>query len=162
MLLFAFLVSLGLCRRRRSVSELISSGSRIMEMNMAREAAAAYSNQLFAADSGLNEDIGNFDAADCHCYPCEASPEDLKGQEMTTLSEKMKSQQAKLAKLTSVAAQISEKRKKRDAERKQPRNRRRGLAAGRSSASDLETFDDEEFMDEDLEDENSMERDRGL
>ena len=162
MFLFAFLCSLGLCRRRRSVSELIRSGSRIMEMNMAREAAAAYSNQLFAADSGLNEDIGNFDAADCHCYPCEASPEDLKGQEMATLNEKMKSQQAQLAKLTSVAAQISEKRKKREAERKQPRNRRRGWAAARSSASELESFDDEELMDEDFEDENSMERDRGL
>lgn len=146
MLLLACFLSLGLCRRRRSMKELVNSASRILEMNSAREAAAAYSNQLFAADSGLNEDIGNFEAADCHCYPCEASPDDLKGQEMTSLSETMKSQQAKLARLTNVAAQISAKEKKAATKNKKPRRQSRRQAFRQ----------DDELLDDGLEDEEIM------
>lgn len=144
----------------------MKTASRLMDLNAARAAAAAYSNQLFASDSGLNEDIGNFDAADCHCYPCEASPDDLKGTEMTTLGEKMKSQQAQLAKLTTVAARISAEQKKKQEQKKKGRNanRRRARSAqmGGDQFDEDMMEDDAEMMDDDLEDENSLGRETML
>ena len=144
------LLHITICRKHRTVKELIRDASYMLEMNAAREAAAAYSNMMLGYGAGTNEDIGNFDAADCHCFPCEGSKEDLEGPEMTTLAEKMKSQQVQLARLTNVASQISENQKKKE----QKGNHEGGKDKGKKGSSDLDDEDLDE--DEDMEDENSM------
>lgn len=139
-MLFAGLLVLVTCQRHRTTEQLMQSAKRILELRSARESAAVAANAAMARQASTNEDIGDFDSADCHCYPCEASPKDLEAMDMPGIREEMEEQQAQLLKMSATA---------KDAANKAAERAKKGKSSGRGgSDTGMDYTGDEGFGDD--------------